>query len=64
MPVYDYQCVDCGGRDQRVAGCDDHTALCIDCGGLMLRLDEDVFRPYFEEIPIQPPVYPVAKTSN
>ncbi len=49
MPIYEYQCVDCGGRDQRVAGLDDHTALCAHCGGLMLRLDEDVFKPYFEE---------------
>ena len=50
MPIYEYQCVDCGGRDQRVAGLDDHTALCAQCGGLMLRLDEDVFQPYFEEV--------------
>ncbi len=50
MPIYTYQCVDCGAPDQRVAGLDDHTAICTDCGGLMLRLDEDVFRPYFEEV--------------
>ncbi len=49
MPIYEYQCVDCGGRDQRVAGLDDHTAMCVPCGGLMLRLDEDVFQAYFEE---------------
>jgi putative FmdB family regulatory protein len=49
MPIYEYQCVDCTGQDQRVAGLDDHTALCTQCGGLMLRLDEDVFLPYFEE---------------
>jgi putative FmdB family regulatory protein len=49
MPVYDYQCVECGGRDQRVAGIDDATALCVSCGGLMLRLDEDIFQPYFRE---------------
>ncbi len=49
MPLYEYQCVDCGSRDQRIAGLDDHTALCIQCGSLMLRLDEDVFQPYFEE---------------
>jgi predicted nucleic acid-binding Zn ribbon protein len=49
VPNYDYQCVDCGGRDQRVAALDDHTAICAACGGLMLRLDEDVFQPYFEE---------------
>lgn len=48
MPVYDYQCVDCGDRDSRVAGLDDHTARCAQCGGLMLRLDEDLFHPYFE----------------
>jgi putative FmdB family regulatory protein len=53
MPIYEYQCVDCGGRDQRVAGLDDHTALCTQCGGLMLRLDEDVFQPYFEEMAAQ-----------
>jgi len=51
MPIYEYQCVDCGGRDQQVAGLDDHMALCPNCGGLMLRLDEDVFLPYFAEIP-------------
>ncbi len=49
MPIYEYQCVDCRGVDERVAGLDDQTAICVQCGGLMLRLDEDVFRPYFEE---------------
>ena len=64
MPIYEYQCVDCRVWDQRVAGLDDHTALCIQCGGLMLRLDEDVFCHYFEEVQIQPPVDSLAKTSN
>jgi len=50
MPIYEYRCVDCGGRDQRVTGLDDHTALCNQCGGLMLRLEEDVFQPYFENM--------------
>ena len=49
MPIYEYQCVDCSRPDHRVAGLDDQTAICIECGGLMLRLDEDVFQPYFEE---------------
>ena len=49
MPIYEYQCVDCRGQDLRVAGLDDHTALCAQCGSMMLRLDEDVFKPYFEE---------------
>jgi hypothetical protein len=43
-----------------VAGLDDHTALCTQCGSLMLRLDEDVFQPYFEGV--SPPVWP-AKAS-
>ncbi len=47
-----------------MAGCDDYTALCAHCGGLMLRLDEDVFRPYFEEVSSQPSAYLLAKTSN
>ena len=64
MPIYEYQCVDCGDRDQRVAGLDDRTALCTQCGGLMLRLNEDLFRPYFEEVSIQPSVHPLAKTNN
>lgn len=50
MPLYEYQCVDCGSQDHRVAGVDDHTAICISCEGLMLRLNEDVFQPYFEEV--------------
>ncbi|MDI6852893.1 MAG: zinc ribbon domain-containing protein [Deltaproteobacteria bacterium] len=50
MPIYQYQCVDCSRPDHRVAGLDDNTAICMHCGGLMLRLDEDVFRPYFEEV--------------
>ena len=34
-------------RNQRIAGLDDHTALCVACGGLMLRLEGDLFTPYF-----------------
>ena len=47
MPIYSYQCVDCHTQDQRIAGLDDACARCIACGGLMLRLDEDIFQPYF-----------------
>ncbi len=49
MPIYSYQCVECGGREERVAGIDDATALCVSCGGLMLRLDDDLLQPYFAE---------------
>jgi putative FmdB family regulatory protein len=48
MPIYEYRCLDCPSQDKRVAGLDDHTALCIQCGGVMLRQDEDVFRAYFD----------------
>lgn len=48
MPIYKYQCTDCQAKDHRVAGVDDHNARCVACGGLMLRLDEDIFGPYFE----------------
>lgn len=47
MPIYDYCCVDCGSRVRRVAGLQDITGLCCECGGLMLRLDEDIFQYYF-----------------
>lgn len=33
-----------------MAGRDDHTAICIECGSLMLRLDEHNFQQYFEEV--------------
>lgn len=49
MPAYEYKCIDCGAEDVRIGGLDDNTALCVDCGNLMLRLGEDAFRPYFEE---------------
>jgi putative FmdB family regulatory protein len=49
MPLYEYQCLDCGSRDERLAGLDDHTAVCLQCRGLMLRQDEDLFGRYFDE---------------
>jgi putative FmdB family regulatory protein len=48
MPLYDYQCTDCGRQDQRIGALDDYTALCVDCGGLMLRLDD----PFDPAIPL------------
>lgn len=61
MPLYEYQCIDCKVRDQRVAGLDDHIAICVHCDGLMLRLDEDVFQPYWTVVDdgkVQPPCRP------
>jgi len=48
MPAYNYWCVDCGVDDIRIAGLDDHLAVCVACGGMMLRTDDDLFAPYFE----------------
>ncbi len=52
MPLYEYDCLECRARETRVAGLDDHTALCIDCGGIMLRQDEDIFQAYFTPLSI------------
>ena len=51
MPIYCYRCLDCGSWDQRVAGLDDDTSLCTKCRGLMLRVADNIWGPYFEEIP-------------
>jgi putative FmdB family regulatory protein len=56
MPLYNYKCLDCHATDQRLAGLDDATALCVKCGGLMLRLDDpfihlwDDILPWIKEI--------------
>ncbi|WP_449244925.1 hypothetical protein [Desulfobacca acetoxidans] len=47
MPAYLYKCVSCQVEEIRIGGLDDHVALCHDCGDLMLRLDYDLFSPYF-----------------
>jgi len=49
MPIYSYQCVECGDQDGRIGGLDDHTALCMVCGGVMVRLEQDPFSPYFQQ---------------
>jgi putative FmdB family regulatory protein len=49
MPSYEYKCIHCGAEEERIGGLDDNTALCVECGDLMLRLNEDAFRPYFEK---------------
>lgn len=49
MATYNYKCLDCSTTDTRLAGLDDHTALCAECGGLALRTDEDLFAPLFYE---------------
>ncbi len=49
MPMYEYKCIQCQAEDERLGGLDDDTALCLECGNLMLRLNDDAFRPYFEQ---------------
>jgi hypothetical protein len=48
VPAYYYQCTHCQVAEGRIAGVDDHLAICSECGHLMLRLDYDLFSPYFE----------------
>ena len=48
MPLYQYQCLKCLNRDTRIGGVDDHAALCDRCGYPMIRLDNDIFAPYFD----------------
>ncbi len=47
MPAYRYQCVHCQARETRIGGLDDHLAVCASCRHVMLRLDLDLFAPYF-----------------
>jgi putative FmdB family regulatory protein len=54
MPIYEYECVDCGCREQRITGTDDHTVLCDACGGIMARLDLDWFASEFMALDQEP----------
>jgi hypothetical protein len=47
MPAYLYQCVHCQAQESRISGLDDHLAICAYCPNLMVRLDLDLFTPYF-----------------
>ncbi|MEW6657397.1 MAG: FmdB family zinc ribbon protein [Thermodesulfobacteriota bacterium] len=47
MPIYQYECADCGFQDQRLAGVNDHMAICTKCKGVMVRRDLDMFESYF-----------------
>jgi len=47
MPIYEYECVDCGCREKRVTGTNDHTVICTKCAGIMARLDLDWFASKF-----------------
>jgi putative FmdB family regulatory protein len=64
MPSYEYKCIHCGAEEERIGGLDDNTALCVDCGNLMLRLNEDIFRPYFEQTVTGETAVPEKKAAN
>jgi len=49
MPLYNYRCTECRQPDTRVAGLDDHLAVCHVCRGVMLRVDQDIFAPVFND---------------
>lgn len=54
MPLYLYQCTECPARETLVAGLDDFMVPCTQCPGRMLRLDPDIFQPYFDLKPEMP----------
>lgn len=37
MPAYEYICVNCGNREVRITGIDDHTVICDECRQVMVR---------------------------
>lgn len=41
MPLYSYQCSECGAKDERWGGLDDQFAVCHVCGGRMIRTTAD-----------------------
>jgi hypothetical protein len=48
VPAYYYQCTHCQSTEGRIGGVDDHLAVCARWHHLMVRLDYDLFSPYFE----------------
>lgn len=37
MPAYEYVCVNCGIKEVRITGIDDHTVICDECRQVMVR---------------------------
>ena len=38
MPIYEYRCLECGGKFQEIRAIDDHATNCTLCGGKLERL--------------------------
>ena len=41
MPLYEYECRACGLTEERLAGIDDRTLICTECGEVMDRQISD-----------------------
>lgn len=63
MPNYSYRCLHCQTQEWRIAGLDDHLAICAVCGHAMAREDDDLFAPYFEGQPHQEDGQPLRKAN-
>jgi putative FmdB family regulatory protein len=50
MPIYAYSCRACGLDEERLAGIDDRTLICTECGEVMDRQVsvEEAFNYYFQ----------------
>ena len=51
MPLYAYKCRACSLEEERLAGIDDRTLICTECGEVMDRQisDDEAFRFYWAE---------------
>jgi putative FmdB family regulatory protein len=50
MPLYEYKCRACDLEEERLAGIDDRTLLCTECGEVMDRQvsDDEAFNSYWD----------------
>ncbi|MFH1135429.1 MAG: zinc ribbon domain-containing protein [Pseudomonadota bacterium] len=51
MPLYDYKCRACDLEEERLAGIDDRTLICTECGEVMDRQisDDEAFAFYWDD---------------
>lgn len=51
MPLYSYKCRACDLEEERLAGIDDRTLICTECGEVMDRQisDDEAFAFYFAD---------------
>ena len=53
MPLYAYRCRACDLNEERLAGIDDRTVVCTECGEVMDRQisDDEAFSFYWSDVP-------------